>query len=245
MLGVQKFYLYDQGSEEDWKSAIADYIEKGIVEFYDWDLWLKPSTRMQTGALWHCIQNHQEIPWIALIDMDEFLFPLVNNGKQETLVDYLKSFDKENIGQLYVDRLNFGPSGHYQRPKGMVIENYLFREPVTYTPVKSILKPKYVVDTICGGVHTFKMLEGKLSVDSSYATREEVCGRTRTPTIDQIRINHYFSKSVVDFKQKLKWDGNPYREEADTLLEKWKNAVEDRTLDRFAVEVKKKMQLRV
>lgn len=33
MLGVKKFYLYDQGSAEDWKSTVQDYIDKGIVEY--------------------------------------------------------------------------------------------------------------------------------------------------------------------------------------------------------------------
>jgi len=33
MLGVKKFYLYDQGSEEDWQSTVVDYIEKGIIEY--------------------------------------------------------------------------------------------------------------------------------------------------------------------------------------------------------------------
>ena len=147
-----------------------------------------------------------------------------------------------------MDRVNYGPSGHDDRPKGLVTENYYWREPVTYSPVKSIVKPKYplflppcpslfsyrpltpflllilnfylsthhvlldssptfVTDTICGGVHTFKMQEGKKSTDIVRAGRTEDCGRTWQPQLKRLRINHYWSKSVEDFNQKLLWDG--------------------------------------
>ena len=33
MLGVRKFYLYDQGSDEDWQATVADYIKAGVIEY--------------------------------------------------------------------------------------------------------------------------------------------------------------------------------------------------------------------
>ncbi len=125
-----------------------------------------------------------------------------------------------------MDRVNYGPSGHDDRPKGLVTENYFWREPSSYSPVKSFVKPKYphsqmarffiiiililrifVVDTICGGVHTFKLQEGKYSTDVTKSSRVEECGRTREPALQRLRINHYWSKSVEDYNQKLRWDG--------------------------------------
>jgi hypothetical protein len=65
---------------------------------------------------------------------------------------------------------------------------------------------RFVTDTICGGVHTFKLQDGKKSTDITSAGREEACGRTQQPQLKRLRINHYWSKSVEDFNQKLLWD---------------------------------------
>ncbi len=70
-----------------------------IFRIYQWDLFLRPSTRMQTAALWHCIQNNQEIPWIGLFDLDEFAFP-VRKTQDKNLVNILKEFDDTDIGVI-------------------------------------------------------------------------------------------------------------------------------------------------
>lgn len=69
-------------------------------KFYQWDLYLKPSTRMQTVALWHCIQNHRDdISWIGLIDLDEFFIP-VDKMKDRNISSILKEFDNTEVGMI-------------------------------------------------------------------------------------------------------------------------------------------------
>jgi len=199
---------------------------------------------MQTAALWHCIQNHHETSWMLLTDIDEFLVP-VQYTKDKNFSVILHEFDHSDIAQIYVDRVNYGPSGHDDRPKGLVAENYYWREPSTYSPVKSIVRPKFVTDTICGGVHTFKLQEGKKSTDITKASRKEECGRADHQQLKRLRVNHYWSKSVEDFNQKLTWDGNPYLVTAEELMKQWTNVVEDKIMEPFLYNLKKQIKRKV
>ena len=37
VLGVEHFYLYNNESTDDFETVIMPFIEKGLVELYDWD----------------------------------------------------------------------------------------------------------------------------------------------------------------------------------------------------------------
>ncbi len=50
IFGVTKFYLYDQGSTDNWKEYLSDYIARGVVVPFNWNFdWLKPSVRHQVS----------------------------------------------------------------------------------------------------------------------------------------------------------------------------------------------------
>ncbi|NJO79378.1 MAG: glycosyltransferase family 92 protein [Cyanobacteria bacterium RM1_2_2] len=72
LVGVQKFYLYDNGDGIDTIGILYPYFESGEVILHDW-----PVAPGQLPAYKHCLQTYsQDSEWIAFIDLDEFLFPL-------------------------------------------------------------------------------------------------------------------------------------------------------------------------
>ena len=85
LVGVERFFLYDNGSIDDHLEALAPYIAEGTVVLHDW-----PGPRRQLPAYEHCLNAHRdEARWIAFIDLDEFLFAPAGQPLPEVLVDFV------------------------------------------------------------------------------------------------------------------------------------------------------------
>src|SRR4051812_48015764 len=83
--GVERFYLYDNLSTDDWRSELGPEIAAGIVEVRHW-----PDVPGQASAYEDCLRRHRtDTRWIAFIDADEFLFS--PTGKP--LPELLRAFD--------------------------------------------------------------------------------------------------------------------------------------------------------
>jgi len=245
IFGVSKFYLYDQGSTDQWKYAISDYIQQGLVVTHDWYFdWLTPSIRHQSMGLWHCVRNYgSQTKWMGFIDVDEFMFMPKKGERFPSIVDLLKEF--EDFGGVMVDRVNFGPNGHIKRPPGLVIENYTQRAGNKFSnlAVKSIVQPKHVEWAGCGGVHTFKMQKPFLNVDSLKRLRSDGCGIPGSNiTVDPLRINHYFTKSLEDWEERLQWDANPYPVQPEGMLQWPYFNEEDYDIVEYAKETERRMK---
>ena len=133
VVGVERFFLYDNLSKDDHLSVLAPYVESGIVRLHDWPM----EGRAQVPAYEHCVREHgAESRWIAFIDLDEFLFSPTGRPLPEILAEY------ERWPAVGVNWAVFGPSGHERKPPGLVIENYDRR--VANTTIKSIADPAHV-----------------------------------------------------------------------------------------------------
>src|SRR5690349_3747787 len=117
--GVERFYLYDNRSSDDWRSELEPEIEAGIVEVQHW-----PFEPAQLGAYQHCLEHHRDdARWIAFIDLDEFLF----SPTGRPLPEILRKFDT-HPGVVANWRM-YGTSGWERAPEGLVIENFVMRGP--------------------------------------------------------------------------------------------------------------------
>ena len=106
--GVERFYLYDNRSSDDWATELAPEIEAGIVEVQHW-----PFVPGQLGAYKHCLEQHRdEARWIAFIDVDEFLF----SPTGRPVPDVLRGFDTHS--GVVVNWRMYGTSGHKDPPRG-------------------------------------------------------------------------------------------------------------------------------
>ncbi len=183
LVGVERFFLYDNLSEDDHREVLAPYVSEGIVKSYDWPLF--PG---QMQAYDHCMSGDgAESRWIAFIDLDEFLF----SPTGAPVPDVLREF--EHLPGVGVPWAVFGPSGHKTRPSGPVIENYTSRSkaPRTIAWFKSIVDPR----------RTFRARGPHVLV---YKEREDFPGPVpQFVPFDVLRINHYWTKSEAELWRKL------------------------------------------
>jgi hypothetical protein len=186
--GVERFYLYDNRSSDDWRSALEPEIAAGIVDVRHW-----PFVPGQVSAYNDCLQRHRDgARWIAFIDVDEFLF----SPTGESLPEILRRFDTHP--GVVVNWRMYGTSGRKRRTEGLVIESYLERAPddlLANRFVKSIVNPRRAVG--CMSSHYFRLQGIPVGED-----RRPVPSPVRDPTANLLRINHYYSKSEDEFARK-------------------------------------------
>ena len=137
-MGVERFFLYDNRSDDEHREALAPYRGGG-----DGRAHRVAAFPGQVQAYDDCIERHRDDSrWIAFIDIDEFLFSPTGRPLPEVLRRY------ERWPAVGVNRVTFGTSGHEIRAPGLVLENYTRRIDVPdsrKTAVKSIVDPRRVV----------------------------------------------------------------------------------------------------
>lgn len=190
-MGVDKFYIYDNGSTDNTHEELEPYIESGIVELIPF-----PGRKRQLAAYDDCLARHRyEMRWLAFIDIDEFIVPL----KDRSIPEFLNRF--EEYPAVEINWLIYGSNGEERKRPEPVMkrftrhsygDNYLNRH------VKSIIDPRRVYNMI--GCHEAARINGKAADSHGDVIRKNF--RQRTPQQDVIRINHYAVKSREEFVEK-------------------------------------------
>ena len=202
LVGVERFFLYDNGSTDNHRDVLAPYVGEGIVTVHDWARpFMERSGRPSalTAAFEHSVGAHREdARWIAFIDIDEFLFSPTGAPLPEVLREY------EQFPGVVVNRAEFGPSGHQTKPAGLVIESYVQRRgvrPDEETSHKSIVDPSRVQR--CLGPHSFVYHDG-LPVNEDRRPVDMARSLSRSPvTWSRLRAHHYWSRSEEERRRKL------------------------------------------
>ena len=186
MVGVDRFYLYDNESTDCFLPILKPYIECGKVVLIPWATFLKDASA-QRLAYAHAVCNcNATVRWLVFIDIDEFLF-------SETSDDIKPIFSGlDELAAIVIPRFEFGPNGHKRKPPGLVIENYtrVGRRDKSGSTLnsKTAINPLLATEI---GTH-------KCIVDGPTLVMESPdSGKLK------LRINHYFSKSESEFQNKM------------------------------------------
>jgi hypothetical protein len=193
LVGVERFFLYDNGSVDDHRASLAPYLEEGVVTLHSW-----PRYPGQLQAYEHCAFHYRDdARWVAFLDLDEFLFAPAAAPVPDVLREY------EDFAAVAVNWAVFGNSGHETKPDGLVTESYLWRVHDDGEPnrlVKTIADPRHI--TRCRNPHYFFYEEGRYAVDER--RRPVPFARSESPSFERLRINHYFTRSDEEFLRKLR-----------------------------------------
>lgn len=226
IVGVERFYLYNNNSTDNTLDIVEPYVQSGEVVLHDWPF----SYKQQGSAYEHCLASYkQESELIAFIDLDEFLFPT----EKESLIEVLEEFD--SFPAVVVNMLNFGSSGHQIRPEGLQVQNFTKRAEDNFEEnmyVKSIVRPEQILRPNCThffipiNQESFSVTENKEPLGSSISERLSV---------QKLRINHYFTRSKQEAKQKvMRGDAFfPWQKALWVMEHRDRNEVEDLTIQRF------------
>lgn len=193
LIGIERFYLYDNESTDNPLEVLEPYIKKGLV-IYKQIL----GSAMQIPVYNDVIsKSKNETKWLALIDLDEFIVP----KETKKLKDFLKKYEK--YPSLCINWINFDSNGFKSKPEGLVVENYtrvyLDDNHPENLHIKTILQPSQVLS--CNNPHYAFYRNFKFGVNENY---KKVFGPfTKQNSVKKIQINHYCSKSLEEYMVKL------------------------------------------
>jgi hypothetical protein len=243
LVGVERFYLYDNESRDQHREVLEPYIESGLVELTGWPVPVVGGTGRPSGimrAFDDCIERHRrDSRWIAFLDIDEFLFTPTDTALPELLSEY------EQWPGVFASRAEYGTSGHVSKPAGLTIESYVHRRrqiPDSRSYAKSIVDPARVAR--CASVHHFAYLDGLPVNENRVPVRMAIRAERLPISYSRLRINHYGLKSEEELRRKRAlWDESgveraqppAIRVQVSSLYE------EDHMMDRFVPALRRAM----
>jgi hypothetical protein len=183
LVGVERFFLYDNDSEDEHLEALQPFIDDGSVVVREW-----PHHPGQKLAYNDFIERHRDdARWVAFIDCDEFLFSPTGKPLPEVLRRY------EKWPAVGVNRRWMGTSFHERKPEGLVLENFTYwlDLPEPNKAIKTIADPQRAES--CMNAHCFTYRDGALAVDENETPFEGWVAESYDQEI--LRLNHYFTKS--------------------------------------------------
>ena len=191
LVGVEKFYIYDNESTDNTTEILEPYIKSGLVDYTFF-----PGKRQQLPAYDDCLEKHRlEAHWIAFVDIDEFIIPI----KDKTIPDFLNRF--EDFSAIEINWLIYGSGGAKDQQPGGVMERFKHHslpEHKINRTIKTIVNPRRVV--VFNGVHEVARMYGNTANSHGQIVKKKYT--EREPLHDVIRINHYAVKSYAEFLQK-------------------------------------------
>ena len=189
LIGVEHFYIYDNDSTDELALVLRPYLLDGRATLIVW-----PVFPGQIAANNHAVKVFgRDSEWMALIDIDEFL--VVDGNVSLTAALAVMATDAD---QVLVPWLQFGSSGHEEKPETLVVESYVHRDARPHRQTKAIVRPQTV---LWAGVHHCETSSGRTINGAGTPVPERwILDR---PVNGPIRIHHYFTKSRAEFAAKI------------------------------------------
>jgi hypothetical protein len=118
--GVEKFYLIDNGSTDDYMKEIQRFMDK-ITLFRD----EKRYAQVEHYKRYVLPLCKQEAEWLLVCDLDEFIYA---RKSFKTITEYLQTLP-DDVSAVRVPWKMFGSSGYKDQPK-RVVRSFLMRDSV-------------------------------------------------------------------------------------------------------------------
>ena len=190
-LGVEHFFIYDNGSTDELHEVIEAWVNHGLVTLVHW-----PLPGGQIDAYAHALRFYgPSVDWLAYFDVDEFVVPLVDDDIPALLARFPDAAD------VRIPRIDFGFSGHRTPPRGLTIEAYtevadvFGRDPSKPPRVKTVVRPQSISAV---GIHTATVAD-----DARGPAGQPVPSKTVGKACwEYVQLNHYYTRSFEEFEDK-------------------------------------------
>ena len=241
MVGVDHFYLYDNGSKDRPRGVLAPYIKQGLVTLVNWpdrvvsrdseevDHWvLSTQVPAYENANKYYAVNDSE--WLVFLDVDEFIVP-VNAGSVSEVLDNYPDCPGLELVSDYFDASNLA-----HPKKALTIANV----ELTQRPAQNIKK-------------SVEKMIFKPASNVSFSWPPYKCnfkGNQQAKRVSkaELRINKYVNRNQRELnfgkiKEKLRIDSRSLTDEETTELLEIGYEIEDkeRAIDRFEPGLRKRM----
>ncbi len=245
LVGAERFFLYNNDSDDAHREILGPYVEAGLVSLADWPRPIQTPAGTPTGAaeaFTDCIARHRNTcRWIAFLDIDEFLF----SPRTEDVTSVLTEF--EAPPGLAVPRYDFGPSGNVQKPDGLVIESYQERAavvPEMPVPYKSVVQPARTRG--CIDFHRFLYRDGQAVNENGWAVGTGTSPECCPPYASRLRINHYGTRSEAEMHAKDDvWEaaGRGRPKQRNWVLKRASGVVQDDSISAYVRPLRRRLEL--
>ncbi|MDR2933925.1 MAG: glycosyltransferase family 92 protein [Rickettsiales bacterium] len=230
IVGVNKFYIYDNESTDNLKKILQPYIKSNLVDYTYWT-----GQKQQKIVYNDALKKHRlDTKWLGFIDSDEFLVPV----SKKTLPDVIKEINPKY--GLQVHWVFYGSNGHIKRSSGLVIERFTKRAANDYYPnhiCKSIVNPRIIYYQT---EHSGYFIGNNFSIDE----QGKKCGMGGNITFEKIRCNHYYTKSKEEYLNKINRGDAIYGTSLTSMnifdsIDKDRNEITDNIMKKYVPLVKK------
>lgn len=211
LVGVERFYLVDDDSDDETLEVIARH-DRGDIELRPWvhddsgvakaKVPFKATHQVVTfNTFVHRLR--QTVKWCAFIDVDEFLYHRDLDDIREGIECDLEP--EPSPSALFVGWHIFGSSGHRTKPPGLTIEAYTRRAKSGYPRDyghhgKLIANIEHIEEFGRCGSHNAKFLTGH-AVDENGV---KVVGPSNAKaSTERWRINHYYHRSDEEAAERV------------------------------------------
>ncbi len=215
LVGIDHFYMYNNNSEDDFRSVLEPYIKKGWVTLVEW-----PYNQKQMESYINCIKNFSiETKWLGFIDIDEFIVPKATDN----IYDFLRLFERKR-GAVNIYWRLYGTSGLVDRDlSGLVSEDFTVCWPKYCDIGKCFYNTAFGFDEHfkkSSQLHHFFWANWRGSNLPPVNIFDKVCVGNRNIATSEnfpIQINHYFTKSYKEYAMKcakgdVYFENNPHDE---------------------------------
>ena len=219
LAGVDHFYLYNNGSSDNYEEVLSPYVENNLVTLTN-----ITGRGMQMPAYDDAIEKFRfECQYMAFIDIDEFIFPRTGQSIAEIVDEVL--FNNPDAAAFGINEQHFGSNGEdkadYSRG---VLERFTRRAPRDWTfdssnggniYIKTIANPRCINYYL--SPHFAIYFKGLKSINSDGA--ETFRAGNFPITVDKIVVNHYYTKSREEFETKKIVRGKGYSINKEYIME--------------------------
>lgn len=196
LIGIDRFYFYDNESSDNTKEVLKPYIEDGSV-IYHYIEGKSKQNAVYSDAIYRYKNN---TTWMAIIDMDEYIVPV----EKDNIKDFLKDYEK--YPAVVINWILFDSNGYEKHPENKLITEAYTRiskkPPKEYT-IKSIIKPKEVEGITSPHFCYYKNNKQAVNENFEKIFDDNWAYKTKTLSVNKIRLNHYYSKSFDDYINKI------------------------------------------
>ncbi|KAK9187936.1 hypothetical protein WN944_019335 [Citrus x changshan-huyou] len=209
-IGVDKFILYDNGSDDGLQTVVNELNLDG----YDVTtlLWLWPKTQ-EAGFSHGAIHAKDSCKWMLYVDVDEFVYSPSWDKASQPSKHMLKSLlpqQSSSIGQVSFRCNDFGPSGQKSHPVRGVTQGYNCQRRVKEPRHKSIVLLEAIDDSLGNVVHHFGLKK---------------TFKWKQMSVHDGVVNHYKYQAWSEFKAK-------FRRRVSAYVTDWKEKTNPNSKDR-------------
>jgi hypothetical protein len=203
LIGIEYFLIYDNNSSDNLEASLLPFVKANFVQHVQWNGSIGIAAQQEAYRDAISITKSENISWVAMLDTDEFIFPL----RDQCLPKFLSRFDGDDytagIG------INWRMVSSKNQLSNRIVPYQTIFERTDFSPgypdrhIKTIFRPFRTEGLLTAHAARYMNDRGAVSVDSKRRINDSF---NNPPEIQDAVILHYHIKSLEEWvSKKIRW----------------------------------------